>query len=129
VRIELKTEGGIAFFPGLAAAFAIDTVALAIDDAKRLAALVAESGLLDVPAAGRRGLPRSAGRAEPTPPIRRGADARRYVLTIDDGSRRRRVTVEDPVPAKLEPLVDFLRAKQRVSRRSPGVSGRGKHGG
>lgn len=129
MRIELKTEGGVAFFPGLAAAFAIDSVALTIDDAKRLAALVAESGLLDTAADDRRSLPRSAGRREPTPPVRRGADTRRYVLTIHDGSHRRRVTVEDPVPAKLEPLVDFLRARQRVSRRSLGVSGKGEHGG
>ena len=128
MRIELKTEGGVAFFPGLAPAFAIDTVSLAIDDANCLAALVAQSGLLDVPAAGHRSQPRSLARGKSTPPVRRGVDARRYVLTVDDGSQRRSVTLEDPVPAKLAPLVAFLRARQRAGRRASGLGGGGEHG-
>lgn len=99
-------EGGLASFPGLAAPFTVDSDALGAHEAKQLAALVAGSGLL---ADARRG---SGGPAAAPRP-----DARRYTLTIEDEGRRRTVSVEDPLPPELAPLVAFLKERQRHARR------------
>lgn len=103
MRVELKTEGGVAFFPGLARPFVLETAALSADEAERLACLVDECRFFD--------------REEAAPPARRGADAREYVLTIEaEGARRRTVRLRDPVAPDLAALLDFVREKQRESR-------------
>jgi hypothetical protein len=123
LRIELKTEGGIAFFPGLAATFALDSATLGEDEAGRLTSLVEASGLLEPRSGEASTPPAGAGRAS-AEPARRGADARRYLLTIEDGRGRHTIAVADPLPARLAPLVEFLRARQRASRRAAAPRGR-----
>jgi hypothetical protein len=122
VRVELKTEGGLGAFPGLSGTFACESQGLAGDDARRLAALVEASGVL----AGAAG-----GLDLPAPIVRRGADRRRYVLTIHDGSLRQTVTAEDPLTPALAALVAFLRERQRAERapgRAPRRNGRRRDG-
>jgi len=116
VRVELRTEGGLGAFPGLSGTFACESQRLAEDDARRLAALVEASGLL----AGAAGVLGGA----PAPIARRGADRRRYVLTIQDGSLRQTVTAEDPLTPALASLVAFLRERQRAERALGRASGR-----
>ena len=74
------------------------------DEARRLAALVDRSGLLVSTGGGEAPVARGS---------RRGADRRRYVLTIEHGAARRTVALEDPLPAAVAPLVAFLREMQR----------------
>ena len=103
MHVELKTEGGVAFFPGLARPFVLEVTALSAEDAERLACLVEECGFFD--------------REEAAPAARRGADAREYVLTIEvEGTRRRTLRLRDPVAPDLELLLDFVRTKERESR-------------
>jgi hypothetical protein len=103
VHVELKTEGGVAFFPGLARLFVLETAALSADEVERLAGLVDDCRFFD--------------REETARPARRGADAREYVLTIEvEGARRRTLRLRDPVAPDLAALLDFVREKQRESR-------------
>jgi Emfourin len=103
VHVELKTEGGVAFFPGLARPFVLDTAALSAEETERLNVLVEACRFFDRP--------------DPAPPARRGADAREYVLTIEvESTGRRTLHLRDPVTPDLADLLDFLRAKQRESR-------------
>ena len=104
MRVVLKTEGGLGSFPGLAAPFACAGESLTAEQAKRLAELVERSGLL---------LPTGGGDAPASPGSGRGADRRRYVLTVEHGTARRTVTLEDPLPAAVAPLVAFVRDLQR----------------
>jgi Emfourin len=103
VHVELKTEGGVAFLPGLARPFVLDTAALSVEETEHLTLLVEASRFFERP--------------DPASPTRRGADAREYVLTIEAGNTRRRTLhLCDPVAPDLGALLDFLRAKERESR-------------
>ncbi len=103
MRIELRIEGGFGFFPGLAQPFALDTEQLPPEEAARLARLLERAQVLVRPAA-------------PEPPARR-ADARRYRLAVEAPGVSRALVLHDPLEPELAALVDFLRAKQRASRR------------
>ena len=103
MHVELKTEGGVAFFPGLARPFVLETGSLSADEAERLACLVKDCRFFD--------------RKETAPPARPGPDAREYVLTIEvEGARRRSLRLRDPVAPDVAALLDFVREKQRESR-------------
>ncbi len=127
MRVELVVEGGIAYLPGLARPFVIDSASLAAEDAQRLATLVEDAGVL-----GRAGSRRSAepagARRRGTGASGRGADLRSYQITVDDGSRRRTLRVQDPLDPQLAALVAFLRDKQREARRLPPGAEGGGHG-
>ena len=49
MRIELKTDGGLAYFPGLSKPFSIDSDALPAPEAKQLQQLVTNAQLLARP--------------------------------------------------------------------------------
>jgi len=102
VRLELRTEGGFGFFPGLAAPFVLDTDRLPEEEAQRLAELVRQARVFE--------------RETPPPPERRG-DARLYRLTVESPAGRRTLVLSDPLEPELRALVDFLRARQRRARR------------
>jgi hypothetical protein len=104
VRVVLKTEGGLGSFAGLAAPFACEGESLTGEQAKRLAELVDRSGLL---------VSTGGGVAPAARGSRRGADRRRYVLTVEHGEAQRTVELEDPLPAAVAPLVAFVRELQR----------------
>lgn len=94
MKITFKTSGGIAYFPGLAAPKTIDVDALPGERRQAVEELVHASGFFELPA---------------RPSAGGGADYQTYTIEIADGDRRHTVTVRDPVPAALAPLVTLLR--------------------
>ena len=128
MRIELVVEGGIAYLPGLARPFVIDSASLAAEEARRLSLLVEASGVLRRPGPRLHEEPAPAGRRRMPAAPGRGADLRSYRITVEDGARRRTLTLQDPLGPRLAPLVEYLRAKQREQRQRPGGDGGGGHG-
>ncbi|WP_428266600.1 protealysin inhibitor emfourin [Haliangium sp.] len=104
MRIEFSTEGGIAFLPGLARPVTIDTDSLAPEQARRLTELVEAADFFARPA--------QVGQPPPG-----AADMQRHIVAIQDGARRHRVAVAEPIEdpalaalmAALRPLVDAAR--------------------
>ena len=103
MRLELRTEGGFGFFPGLQAPFVLDSDSLPEEEAQLLAELVRQSRVLER-------------QPPPLPPGRR-ADARSYRLTVEGPAGRRTLVLHDPLDPELRALVDFLRARERQARR------------
>jgi len=99
MRIEMRTEGGVAFFPGLAKPAVIELSALPAAEGESLRALVA-AALAAPPAA---------------PPPAGAADYRTTHLAIDDDGVRRELTITDldDEPA-LRALLDALRRLKRA---------------
>ena len=105
MRIEYSVDGGLAAFPGLARPTPIDVDALAADDASRLRELLERSRFFDRPEPAAASLASGA------------ADQRRSIITIDDGGRRRTLTVPDASgDADLDALVELLRRLRRGVR-------------
>ena len=102
--IELKTEGGVAYFPGLATPTVIDTAQLPESEARELEKLVEAAQFFD----------RTGGEPAPTPGA---ADYRTYSITIEKGERRHTLRTTDVTSdPDLKALVAFLRAKERELR-------------
>jgi hypothetical protein len=96
MRVTLKTEGGIAHFPGLAKPITVDTNGLASDLSARLHELVEATAFFQ--------LPNTVG-ALPA-----GADMRTLTVTVEVDARVHRVsTAETAAPPPLRALVDFVR--------------------
>jgi hypothetical protein len=105
MQVQLKTEGGIAHFPGLSRPVLIDSAALSGEEAEELQRLVVTARFFEQPP--------NAG----TPP-RGAADYRRYTITVDAGERQHTVQVAEPVAdAALRELIRFLEAKARALRK------------
>ena len=101
MRVQFKTEGGIAYFPGLSKPVTIDSADLPEAEAARLRQLLDSTRFFDLPSESRA--------------LRRGAaDYRQYTIAVEDGQRRHTVRLADPVedPA-LQELVNFLQGKMR----------------
>ena len=95
MHMQVRIEGGIAYFPGLAKPIDLDTNTLPAQDAEEMRRLVTAAHFFELPA--------SVGQL----PVR-GADARRYSITVDDGSAHHTVEVTDPVSHPgLEALITF----------------------
>jgi len=98
MRVTLKSEGGIAHFPGLAKPLVLDSDALPPEAAAALRELVETSGVFQLPSVV--GTPASG-----------AADMRTHTLTVEDGDRRHRVSVaETAMPASFRALIQFVRA-------------------
>lgn len=107
MRVELKTEGGIAYFPGLSKPLVVDSAELESAAAAELERLVREAGFFDLPA--KVGSPTSGGA-----PARGAADLRTYTLIVRDGRRRHTVRLTDPVgDENLAALITFLQNRRR----------------
>ena len=104
MKIDFRTEGGLAAFPGLAAPLTIHCDALPPPENERMRALVQRAGFFALPSRD----------ARPAMP-----DARAYTIAVDDGARCKTVTVREPIanPA-LRDLVDALRDQALAARRS-----------
>jgi hypothetical protein len=105
MRIELKTEGGIAHFPGLSRPVVIDSAGLSAEDDAELRRLVEAARFFERP---------------PTvgTPSRGAADYRQYTISVEDGGRQHTVKLADPVEdPSLQQLLRFLQAKARALRR------------
>lgn len=95
MHMQVRIEGGIAYIPGLAKPIDLDTNTLPAQDAEEMRRLVVAARFFE--------LPSLVGQL----PVR-GADARRYRITVDDGSAHHTVEVADPVSDPgLEGLITF----------------------
>jgi hypothetical protein len=101
VRIEFKSEGGIAHFPGLSRPIVIDTAQLPQGESEPLEALINAVRFFDLPPA--------VGQPRPG-----SADYRTYTLTITDGARSHSIKAYDPIENDaLRTLIDSLRTRSR----------------
>jgi hypothetical protein len=105
VKIEWRTTGGVAYFPGLAAPVVVDTADLPDDRRATLERLVAEAKFFDQPA--------EVG-------SRRGADYQVHTITITDETRTHTIRVSEPIadPA-LAALVKELRQLKAARQQPP----------
>jgi hypothetical protein len=95
VKISYRRSGGIAYFPGRAAALSVDTAELPATQAERLERLCADARVFERPPA-------------PRPPPG-AADTYTYTLTVQQGRRRRTLQLHDPVEGEeLRALLSFL---------------------
>jgi len=109
MRIEFKTEGGLAFFPGLLRPAVIDSHDLSAAEAAELERLLDSARFFELP--------------EDSRALHRGAaDYRQYTIIVENGDRRHTVRLADPVENRqLQALLDLLgRHAQR-----PATTGRG----
>ena len=110
MRVELLTEGGVAFFPGLNKPIVVESADLPQAEAQRLEQLIADVRFFDLPAASR-ALPKTA------------ADMRRYVITVEDGQRRHTVRFVEPIEdPDQQALIDFLQDQRIAQRRASSSS-------
>ena len=101
MRITFKTEGGIAFFPGLAKPFVFDSSQLAKKDAKVLQGLVDAAKFFALPA--------TIGKTAPG-----AADMQQQTLTIEDGTKTHTVKLVSEPSAEVQAL--FERVQDLVTR-------------
>ena len=106
MRITFRSQGGIAFFPGLNEPVVIDTEKLSGEQRSKLEGLVQAARFFALP---------------PTVGTnRRGAaDLREYALTVDDGVRNYTVRVTEPFENfDLAELIMALQSHARAQLRS-----------
>jgi hypothetical protein len=100
MRVELQTDGGIAFFPGLNKPVVLNSSDLPKAQADQLQQLIDSTRFFELPAA-TRSLPKGA------------ADMRGYTITVEDGRRRRTVRLSDPIEdGHLQALIAFVQGQQ-----------------
>ena len=108
MTIEFSTSGGVAYFPGLAAPFKVDTADLPADRRSTVERLVEEANFFDQPA--------------DAPQPSRGADYQTYTITIKDGDRTHTVRLVDPIKdpalASLVQALQKLRTEKGPARKS-----------
>jgi hypothetical protein len=110
MRVELLTEGGVAFFPGLSKPVVIDSADLSQAEAQRLEQLVGEARFFELPAASR-SLPKG------------GADIRTHTITVKDGRRSHTVRLAEPIENQnLQALIEFLQDQRVAQRRASSAS-------
>lgn len=99
MQITLRTEGGLAAFPGLNRPITVDSAELPAPEATELVRLVEQAKFFDRPAV-----------ASALPPG--AADYREYTITVQDGDRQHTIRLADPVQdSDLQALLHFLRAR------------------
>jgi hypothetical protein len=104
MQVQLQTEGGLAFIPGLSKPITIDSEALSTQETDKLKQLLDAAHFFDLPPV--IGTPRSG-----------AADYRRYTITVDDGSRHHRVQMTDPInDPNLQALLTYLKTWRRTPR-------------
>src|SRR6266851_434722 len=100
MRIQLKMEGGIAYFPGLNKPIAIDSDQLLEQESDELKRLVNATRFFDLPTV----------MGSPSPGA---ADYRQYTITIQDEGKQHTVhltdLIEDP---NLQALLTYLKARR-----------------
>jgi hypothetical protein len=101
LRIEFKTEGGFAHFPGLSKPVVIDTDQLSQEESAKLEQLVHRARFFDLP--GKVNAPRKG-----------AADYYQYTITIQMGKQSHTIKLVDPVEdTNLNELINFLRKKTK----------------
>jgi hypothetical protein len=108
MRIQFKTEGGIAAFPGLSKPVTIDTNQLPKEEAAELERLVNTVRFFELPA-----------RARAAPPG--AADYRQYTITVEDGGQHHTVQLDEFVAEpNLQALVRRLEVQAKAQRAAGG---------
>jgi hypothetical protein len=101
VKIAFSVDGGIASLPALRRPVTFECDRLPPERSARLKALVDDARFFTVA----------------PPPAGPGADRRSYTVEIDDGTRCRALTVEEPIhDASLRALIDEIRDCARTLR-------------
>jgi hypothetical protein len=104
VRINFKTGGGIADFPGLGKPIVIDCDKLPEAETRRLEELLGAVSFFSLP-------------SEANRPARGAADYQHYTITVEDGERQHTVQLVDPVQdPDLQKLIAYLRQKTKEIR-------------
>ncbi len=93
MRITFKTDGGLAFFPGLAKPFVFDSSQLGKKDAQTLQRLVEKAHFFD--------LPTSVGEIALT-----ATDMQSQTLTIEDGTKAHTVKLMSDASEDVQALFD-----------------------
>lgn len=110
MRVQLKTEGGLAHFPGLSAPVIIESSVLPDAEAQTLESLVEAVQFFALPAqfsASRRG----------------AADVRHYTITIEDKGQSHTVRVVEPVDnPDMQRLLGYLQEQAQAQRRATRAS-------
>ena len=108
MRITFSVDGGFAVFPGLSRPVSFEVDGLPTAEADAFRSVVAKSDFF-------------ARNDSSAPPTRGAADEREYQVTIEDGLRRRSLTipesVDQPDLKELICLLDRQRYAQRPARR------------
>lgn len=100
MKVRFVRSGG---FSGIRLGVTLDTEALPPGEADRLDSLVAAASFFDQP-------------ASLTSPGR-GADCCQYLVTVEDGDRKKQVDMDDlSVPDVLRPLLEYLLESARTAR-------------
>lgn len=98
MRLTFEREGGLAALPGLARPITIDTSSLSSEESAHWDRLVADADAWSL-----------------TPSAKAThADGRTYHLTLEDGPRSAKLTLCDPLPPMVRPLVRALEARLRA---------------
>jgi hypothetical protein len=106
MRVQFKTEGGVAYFPALSAPLIIDSSTLPAETARTLERLVEEARFFELPAQVGT-LPRGA------------ADVQHYTVTVEERGRSHTVRMVEPVThPDLRPLLDYLQTQVKAQRQA-----------
>jgi hypothetical protein len=96
MRVRLRTSGGIAYFPGLAAPRTIDVDMLDEKTRETVTSLIRDTDFFNL---------RRQDVARPG-----AADHCTYQITVEDGPRHHTISVCDPLPpGSLQQLIELLR--------------------
>jgi hypothetical protein len=99
MRVELKIEGGIAYFPGLSKPRALESDKLSKEDAAELERLANAAHFFD--------LPTRVGAVQEG-----AADYRQYIVTMAEGWRSHTVRLVDPIEdTQLQLLLEFVKSR------------------
>ena len=97
MRVQLKIEGGLAYFPGLSKPITIDSNALPPQEADKLKQLLDAAHFFDLPPVLKAPAPGA-------------ADYQQYTITVDDDSNHHTVRMTDPVEdPNLQALLTYLK--------------------
>lgn len=97
MRITFKTDGGLAFFPGLAKPFVLDTQKLGKSDAKKLQSLIDQADFFS--------LPGTIGQV----PLG-AADMQQRTMTVEDGEKSHTVKLVSDASPEVQALFEGVNA-------------------
>ncbi len=104
MKILFETSGGFAYLPGMSKPLLIDTTQAGTAGADQLETLVRKAGFFDQP-------------AHSSKTTKGAADYVTYTITVEEGPRKHKITVTDPVSDEnLHHLIAHLRNLARSAR-------------
>jgi hypothetical protein len=99
MRIQLKIEGGLAYFPGLSKPIKIESNELPDQEANKLKQLLDAAHFFDLPPV-------------LNAPAPGAADYHQYTITVDDDNKHYTVQMTDPIEPNLQALLSYLKTKR-----------------